>query len=178
MFIFLSINSLSTEALKSGLLRSGLAAIWTWTILARSLHYQSSHCQACCPGWADKHRRKRQLLSRGTVFRFTETVLFMCLLHFHKASPVPKGLGHRQCGRCCGIGIHVWWQPERLWQRDKDILIPVGLSSRSRIEAFTGCAQPADEQIISVSWTSYEVWNLYKTARYLVPDPTCPGSSQ
>lgn len=65
MFIILPINSLSTETLESGLLWIGLAAIWTWTVVARSLPYQTSRCQSLCPGWADERRRKRQLLCWG-----------------------------------------------------------------------------------------------------------------
>lgn len=134
MFVFLSINSLSTETLKSGLLWIGLAAIWTWTVVARSLHYQRSHCQACFPGWADKHRRKRQLLSWGACTQVNRN----SLIHVSAPLPqairgwnLPKGLAHGHGGKCREFGIHVWWQPERLWQGDKAILIPVGLSSRS-----------------------------------------------
>lgn len=40
LFIYLSITSLSTEALKSGPLWIRLAAMWTWRVVARSWLYQ------------------------------------------------------------------------------------------------------------------------------------------
>lgn len=135
MFMFLSINSFSTEALKSGPLWIGLAAIWTWTVVARSLHYQRSHCQACCPGWADKHRRKRQLLSWAACTQVNRNSPIQKEVSASFPQGIigwnlPKGLAHGHCGKSCEIGTHVWWQPERWWQGDKAILIPMGLSAR------------------------------------------------
>lgn len=106
MFIFLSINSLSTETLKSGLLWIGLAATWTWTIFARSLRYQSSPCQACCPGWADKHRRKRQLLSRGTCIQVHRNS------PVHVSAPFPQGIVSPQGSWSQALWQVLWdWYP-------------------------------------------------------------------
>lgn len=63
MYIHILTNKLSREALKSDLLWIGLAAIWTQTVVVRSLDYQRSHCQSFCCAWADKCRRKSCLLS-------------------------------------------------------------------------------------------------------------------
>lgn len=134
MFVLLSTHSLSMEALKSAPSRIGLAAIWTWAVVVRSLHYQRSRCQACCLGWAEQHRMKRQLLSWGACTQVSRNSPIHVSAPFPQGMggwDLPKGLALGHCGMCQQIGIHLWWQPERLWQGNKAMWIPRGLSSRS-----------------------------------------------
>lgn len=142
MLIFLSTNSLSSEALKSSLMWIGLAAIWTWTVIARSLHYQTSRCQSFCPGWADKHRRKRQFLSWGAYTQANRNSPIRISAPFPRGIGgwnLPEGLAHGYSGKCHEIGTCVWWQSERWWHGDKAMFIPMRLSSRLKSWGFTGC---------------------------------------
>lgn len=113
MFIYFSINSFSREALKSGPLWIRLAAIWTWTVVARSWLYQRSHCQAHCLG--RETEEKGSSCPEEVVVILTETVLFILVLLSYKALVVKTSLevllqgavasAVRLAPRCCGILI-------------------------------------------------------------------------
>lgn len=114
MYIHFLTNKLSREALKSGLLWIGFAAIWTWTVVARYLDYQRSNPFAV--HGQTNAEEKAISCAEKLVLELTRTVPFMFLLLWHKASVIET------FPRTLLMGTFSWWQPESWWQGDKAIL--------------------------------------------------------
>lgn len=161
MFIYLLIDSLSTEALRSGPWWIGLAAIWTWRVVARSWLYQRSHCRAHCLG--RETEEKGGSCPEEMVVILTQTVPFIHVLLSYKALVVKTSLrallqgAVRLAPKCCGILISLGFIV-RL--NDWDLLV-----LRNQLSS-----KPFSFPITA--------WNRCQIIRYLIPNPTSLVSAQ